>query len=153
MSGGSLTGVTVMVATSTSDNGPPKPVLPLSSTVIVNGTVPLKSAPGMKRGAVSLRNVLSCERVPDNVSADVPLPDTVTPLPFDPVSTPDVTDNVTVIVPLPASMSATESPDNVTRVSSAVVHPDGSVFTGASFTAPTVTFTVPVSVPPPAATV
>src|ERR1041385_7199141 len=48
MSGGSLTGVTVILTTSTSDNGPPEPVLPSSSTVIVNGTVPKKSAAGAK---------------------------------------------------------------------------------------------------------
>ena len=77
----------------------------------------------------------------------LPLP-TIVAVPPTTVSVPLVTAKVTVMLPAAASRSAIDSPVMALVVSSLVLCAPGTVFTGASLIAVTVTLTVAVSVTP-----
>ena len=89
--------------------------------------------------------------MPVSVTVPEPLPPIVAPPPVVTLSVPLVT--VSVVVSDPPSTSATDTPAIDSGVSSTTVCAPGTVFTGASFTALTVTVTVAVSVTPPDVTV
>ena len=89
--------------------------------------------------------------VPARVTVPVALPVMVAPPPAVTLSVPLVT--LTVVVSAPPSTSATLTPAMASGLSSAVLWAPGTVLTGASLTAVTVTLTLAVSVTPPDVTV
>ncbi|GJD54051.1 hypothetical protein OPKNFCMD_6831 [Methylobacterium crusticola] len=142
--GASFTGAIRIVATSRSASGPPAPPAPSSTVRIVSVTASVAFVGGVKTGAEAERKALRASRVPDSVSAPVPLPATVTPPDGIAASAPASTVRVTVRVPAPASASATDKPSSGSVASSCPVKAGGSPFTGASFTGATVPVTCPM---------
>ena len=154
--GASFTAVTLTLIVSVSVCGPPEPVNPRSSDVIVIVAEPLKFALGVK--VVPSRAALMSVMAPTICTLEVPLPMTVTPA-VEPVArVPLVEESVTWMALPPASTSDTEMalPLEVEKtrfVSSATVCVPGTLFTGASLTALTVMLTVSVSLSGPPAPV
>ena len=124
-----------------------------SDVETLNDVAPFQSAVGAKVKPLSADVIAA--GLPDTVIVPVPLPVTVTPAIDPSVRRPLATVKVVVTL-LSTSATVIALPFavlNTTFVSSAAVWPPGTVFTGASFTATTVTVTVAVSVTPPDVTV
>src|SRR5262245_45118959 len=139
LTGASLRALTAIDAVSVSVSGPPVPLWPRSSVVMVSVTGPLAFSAGVNRSPLVLASVaLMADRLAVTTSVPVPLLVTcpaATPPPTVVLSksVPEVTASVTFTLPPPASGSATDRPLRVKAISSAVANVAGSVFTGGWF--------------------
>ena len=129
---------------------PPLPVLPWSLVATVSVTAEVALAAVVKVTFEAATKALRLVALPVRTRVPVPDPTTVTPPPAVAASAPLPTDRVTCRFAEPASTSATEMPVSAVATSSVTAIEAGTVLTGASLIAVTlsVTLSVSVRVPP-----